>query len=558
MANKVGAFEAPATAFTGYTPPTPALIRGSKAAWSPHEFSGGAAEMAKATNVASWNQVFLNAFSSGVTNFYVQDGVYPFRDVIGPNLHPTEIIRDGSYRISCGPGAQFVTGAELAGETGALLRFAGDTAPTSSDTVINDFVWEGGTFKSELTTGAGFGTTFLDLVYLRPCLRNVRFLGGLGTRDGSNSVGVGYMDSAFVTHQCLPGLYEGLYCEGFYDTAGYLNGSGVSVGDAIGRVGNDIVQGCFFYRCNKAINTKRSHVGLWYLYNTTLECGHGAFSSAVTVTENRGYRFKVIGNVFKGIEGYPIYGASGRSLVSLNQIEDWSHSLYDGSIKYPSSLEAPHAAVRLDGSPSSVICDNQVSMVDWSGKDWSSVIPRAPCFLALRVLDNDDIADVATDRVVAHHNRVQDVYRVFFERSGNEHNTFENREMCTGEIYPDSIDSPDTLILYDGSPQLRLLDQTANLTVDIPPNCVIERIAIANTTANAVTGGMKIGTTSGGTEVVAAQAVGADALLEIDEDSILLKGPFSRTANTTLWVRPVTAWNSASLDITFVLRKVFA
>jgi len=96
---------------------------------------------------------------------------------------------------------------------------------------------------------------------------------------------------------------------------------------------------------------------------------------------------------------------------------------------------------------------------------------------------------------------------------------------------------------------------TADATVSIPAGYKIDSLVIENTTANAVTGGIKIGTTNGGTEVAAAIAVGANALLQVT-DAELLKRLFSMSTATTLYLQDVTAWNSASLNFYFTLRKV--
>lgn len=96
----------------------------------------------------------------------------------------------------------------------------------------------------------------------------------------------------------------------------------------------------------------------------------------------------------------------------------------------------------------------------------------------------------------------------------------------------------------------------ANTTISIPSGWSVSEIFFANTTANAVTGGVKIGTTSGATDVVVAQAIGANALGFIADASILKK-IYSRSAAQTLFIQAVTAWNSASLELSFVLRKVF-
>lgn len=114
--------------------------------------------------------------------------------------------------------------------------------------------------------------------------------------------------------------------------------------------------------------------------------------------------------------------------------------------------------------------------------------------------------------------------------------------------------------MSNGAPQVNALKQkrssdviTANATITVPKNQRIESIVIRNTTANAVTGGIRIGTTNGGTDVVAAQAVAGNAFLVVP-DAAILKRVFSTTAETVLYVQAVTGWNSASLvlNATFV------
>jgi lysophospholipase L1-like esterase len=82
--------------------------------------------------------------------------------------------------------------------------------------------------------------------------------------------------------------------------------------------------------------------------------------------------------------------------------------------------------------------------------------------------------------------------------------------------------------------------------VRIPAGAVIDSICFQNQTANAVTGGIRIGTTAGGADVVAAQAVGASAIGHV-ADSAILKRFFSFTSPQILHVSAVTAWNSASV-----------
>lgn len=101
----------------------------------------------------------------------------------------------------------------------------------------------------------------------------------------------------------------------------------------------------------------------------------------------------------------------------------------------------------------------------------------------------------------------------------------------------------------------RVANITANTTVVIPAGCAIISAIVENTTANTVTGGVKVGTTNGGTEVIVALAVGASALLAVP-DATILKSVFSMSVDTTLYIQTVTLWNSASLNISFVLRKL--
>lgn len=86
-------------------------------------------------------------------------------------------------------------------------------------------------------------------------------------------------------------------------------------------------------------------------------------------------------------------------------------------------------------------------------------------------------------------------------------------------------------------------------TLSIPTNAYILGIVIKNQSANAVTGGISIGTTLAGTDVVAAQAVGANAIVYVT-DATLLKRIFSDIASTTLYVGAVAAWNSAVINVT--------
>lgn len=107
-----------------------------------------------------------------------------------------------------------------------------------------------------------------------------------------------------------------------------------------------------------------------------------------------------------------------------------------------------------------------------------------------------------------------------------------------------------TSLVYIGNnlPNVIRVTLSDDGTVSIPKNNYIKAIYMRNTTANAVTGGIKIGTTAGGVDVVAAQAVGANAFLKVADADVLIKG---WTADQTIYIEDVTAWNSANVNVTF-------
>lgn len=96
----------------------------------------------------------------------------------------------------------------------------------------------------------------------------------------------------------------------------------------------------------------------------------------------------------------------------------------------------------------------------------------------------------------------------------------------------------------------------ANTSFVVPAGYAIDMICLVNTTANAVTGGVKLGTTSGATDVIIALAVGANAVLAV-LDATILKRLFSQTVDQTLFLQTVTLWNSASVDFSISMHKVF-
>lgn len=104
-------------------------------------------------------------------------------------------------------------------------------------------------------------------------------------------------------------------------------------------------------------------------------------------------------------------------------------------------------------------------------------------------------------------------------------------------------------IFTKGSTQLngltRKVGAIAASTVILPKGCIARKVFLRNNTANAVTGGVKIGTTLGGVDVVAAQALAANAVVSVTP----LIDALNIAADRILYIDAVTAFNSANVDI---------
>lgn len=81
----------------------------------------------------------------------------------------------------------------------------------------------------------------------------------------------------------------------------------------------------------------------------------------------------------------------------------------------------------------------------------------------------------------------------------------------------------------------------------VPARSCIRYFVVQNTTANAVTGGVRCGTTAAGTDVFSGTAVAGNATVVIPVNKVL-----SLTTNTRLFFEAVTSWNSASLNVWIV------
>jgi hypothetical protein len=87
----------------------------------------------------------------------------------------------------------------------------------------------------------------------------------------------------------------------------------------------------------------------------------------------------------------------------------------------------------------------------------------------------------------------------------------------------------------------------------LPANYFIEHLILQELAGSAITGGVNIGSTAGGNDIVSALAITANLLTAVAGASIL-KRAFSTSAPTSLFVSAVTSWNSANLNCKAVLR----
>jgi hypothetical protein len=108
-----------------------------------------------------------------------------------------------------------------------------------------------------------------------------------------------------------------------------------------------------------------------------------------------------------------------------------------------------------------------------------------------------------------------------------------------------------------------VIGEYSNLVIDgitsggsfvLPTNAYLVDILVTNTTGNAITGGLKFGTSAGAIDVVTAMAMGANAL-GVASVTGLLKKFFS--SSQTIYYDAVTLWNSANvtIEVIYQLRK---
>lgn len=85
----------------------------------------------------------------------------------------------------------------------------------------------------------------------------------------------------------------------------------------------------------------------------------------------------------------------------------------------------------------------------------------------------------------------------------------------------------------------------------------ISHIFAEETAGHAVNGGLKFGTSSEASDIVAALAVSSNQLTFVS-DAALLKRLFSMTAPQTVFIDAVSDWNGAHVDIQVMLLRVKA
>ena len=102
--------------------------------------------------------------------------------------------------------------------------------------------------------------------------------------------------------------------------------------------------------------------------------------------------------------------------------------------------------------------------------------------------------------------------------------------------------------IVKGARSVRL---AANGTLVLPAGVMLRRIYFRNRTANAVTGGIRIGTSAGGNQVVSAQAIAANAVV-----SILPTIEHYQAAAQTLFIEAVTNWNNADVDVLVTYEEI--
>jgi hypothetical protein len=94
---------------------------------------------------------------------------------------------------------------------------------------------------------------------------------------------------------------------------------------------------------------------------------------------------------------------------------------------------------------------------------------------------------------------------------------------------------------------------TGNIQVPLPAYSAVRRITFVNNTTNAVTGGIRVGNVTTGTQYVTAQAVAGTVNLPVETNTTTTG--LALTAST-LFIEAVTSWNSANIDLVVEYEEV--
>jgi hypothetical protein len=100
--------------------------------------------------------------------------------------------------------------------------------------------------------------------------------------------------------------------------------------------------------------------------------------------------------------------------------------------------------------------------------------------------------------------------------------------------------------------QLRVLDITAATQATVPAGHALGICYQRERGGAAVTGGLKVGTTLGGSNITSGQAMAANGYNSFSPNALL---PFA-AGPTTLFIDAVTSWNGARVDLYFILYKL--
>lgn len=124
---------------------------------------------------------------------------------------------------------------------------------------------------------------------------------------------------------------------------------------------------------------------------------------------------------------------------------------------------------------------------------------------------------------------------------------------CTVAAYTDIGDFNAAGFIQNGAERAIIVSGvTAQAQIGtLPASAVIRHIIAQETSGHAVTGGLKWGSTAGGTDIVSGMNV-ASSGYTVATDASIAKRIFGSSTAAALWVDAVTAWNSANVTVTVI------